>query len=61
MVYKHERSLACSKEEKHTLATLNLAKGEYLITISGLLKSNPSNYAHLTLTGVEICPGQCKG
>lgn len=44
---------------KEDLVSFKLPSGKYIITVSGLMTTNASNYMAVGITKADICPGTC--
>jgi hypothetical protein len=54
-----KRELSYTGAGKEDLVTLRLPMGKYIMTMSGLMTTNASNYMAVGITKADICPGTC--
>lgn len=53
------KELAYSGATKEDLLSMRLPNGKYIVTVSGLMTTNASNYMSLGISKADICPGTC--
>ena len=51
------KEIAYTGATKEDLVTLKLPTGKYIVTVSGLMTTNASNYMAVGISKADICPG----